>query len=74
MQEHTSGLPLQEAIKLASTPKGQAILQQLQQEHGNLFQQAVQQAQSGDYDAIKKIFSGLLNSQEGKQLLDELRR
>lgn len=68
------GIPIQEAMKLAATPKGQLLLKQMQEQHGALLSSAMQQAQSGDYEQVKKMLSGLLHSPEGKALLDELRR
>lgn len=70
---HTQRLPLEEAMKLAATPQGQQLLQQLQAQHGPLLQSAMQQAQSGDYEQVKQMLSGLLHSPEGKALLDQLR-
>lgn len=71
---HTQGLPLGEAMKLAATPRGQQLLQQLQAQHGDLLKSAMQQAQSGDYEQVKQMLTGLLNSPEGKALLEQLRR
>ncbi|MBE6917532.1 MAG: hypothetical protein E7470_06525 [Ruminococcaceae bacterium] len=66
-------IPIEEAMKLAATPQGQLLLQQLQEQHGTLMQSAIAQAQSGDYDAVKKLLSGLLNTPQGKALLDQLK-
>ena len=70
----TQNLPLEEAMKLAATPQGQQLLQQLQNQHGPLLQSAIAQAQSGDYEQVKQMLSGLLHSPEGKALLEQLRR
>lgn len=67
-------IPLEEAMKLAATPQGQQLLRQLQEQHGPLLQSAMKQAQSGDYDAVKALLSGLLNSPQGKALLEQLRK
>lgn len=67
-------IPIEEAMKLATTPQGQLLLQQLQEQHGALMQSAIAQAQSGDYEAVKKMLAGLLNSPQGKALLDQLQR
>ena len=71
--DNSQNLPLQDAMRLAATPKGQQLLRQLQEQHGPLLQSAMQQAQSGDYEQVKQMLSGLLNSPEGKALLDQLR-
>ena len=67
-------IPIEEAMKLAATPQGQLLMQQLQEQHGPLLQSAIAQAQSGDYDAVKTMLSGLLNSPQGKALLEQLQR
>ena len=67
------GLPIEEAMKLAATPQGQQLLKQLQEQHGQLLQTAMQQAQSGDYEQVKQMLSGLLSSPEGKALFQQLR-
>ena len=66
-------LPIEEAMRLAATPQGQQLLKQLQAQHGPLLQSAMQQAQSGDYEQVKQMLSGLLHSPEGKALLEQLR-
>ena len=77
MEKHADNgkqIPLQEAMKLAGTPQGQAILNQLKEQHGDLLQSAILQAQSGNYEHVKKMLSGLLQSPEGKALLEQMRR
>ena len=72
-QKADNSLPLEDAMKLAATPKGQQILRQLQAQHGSVIQSAIQQAQSGNYEQVKQMLTGLLESPEGKALLDKLR-
>ncbi len=77
MQSHSGqpqDLPISEAMKLAATPQGQQLLKQLQEQHGDLMQSAMQRAQTGDYTQVKQMLSSLLQSPEGKALLDNLRR
>lgn len=72
--EHPQNLPISEAMKLAATPQGQQLLQQLQEQHGDLMQSAMQRAQLGDYTQVKQMLSSLIQTPEGKALLDNLRR
>ena len=72
--DQPQNLPISEAMKLAATPEGQQLLKQLQEQHGDLMQSAMQRAQSGDYTQVKQMLSNLLQSPEGKALLDNLRR
>lgn len=70
---HDSSIPMEDAIKLASTPQGQAILAQLQQQHGEKLEQAMQQAQTGDFEQVKRTLSDFLASPEGQSILKQLR-
>lgn len=72
--DQPQNLPIEQAMKLAATPQGQMLLKQLQEQHGPLMQSAMQQAQSGDYTQVKQLLTGLLQSPEGKALLENLRR
>lgn len=65
---------MQQAMKLAASEQGKQLYKQLQEEHGALLESAMLQARSGNYDQIKKTLSMLLNSPEGKIILDQLRR
>ena len=67
------GLPLEKIMKLASTPQGQAILSQLQQNHGQAMDTAIAQAQAGDYSAVKKTMSDFLSSPAGQELMKTMR-
>lgn len=67
------GLPIEQVMKLAGTPKGQALLTQLQNQHPNQLDQAIKQAQAGDFQQVQKTLSEFLNSPAGKELMKQLR-
>lgn len=58
---------------LANSPDGQRLLQLAQQSGGGRLNSAVQQAQSGDYEAVKAILSKMLENDEAKRLIQRLR-
>ena len=55
---------------LANSPDGQRLLQQ---SGGGRLNSAVQQAQNGDYEAVKAILSKMLENDEAKRLIQRLR-
>ena len=71
--QNESSIPMEDAMKFAGTTQGQAILAQLQQQHGKELEQAMQQAQAGDFEQVKRTLSDFLASAEGQALLKQLR-
>lgn len=69
-----SGFSMEEAMKLAASPQGQALLAMLQQQHGAALETAMAQAQAGNYEQLKQSLSGFLETPAGKALLKQLRR
>lgn len=58
---------------LANSPDGQRLLQLAQKSGGGRLNSAVQQAQNGDYEAVKAILSKMLENDEAKRLIQRLR-
>lgn len=67
------GLPLEEMLKLAGTPQGQAILSMLQQQHGKTMESAIAQAQAGDFTQVKQTMTEFLASPAGQALMKQMR-
>ena len=72
-QDLPKGLPMEELMKLANSPKGQALLSQLQGQYSKELESAVIHAQSGDMEKVKESVSNFLNSPAGKELAKQLR-
>ena len=64
---------MEDAMRLASSPEGQKVLAQLQQNYSQALQSAMDQAQKGNYSQIKETLSGFLQSPEGQRLMSQLR-
>lgn len=64
---------MEDALKIASTPQGQAILSQLKQKHSQDLEFAIQQAQAGNYEQVKQTLSAFLSTDEGKKLMSQIR-
>jgi hypothetical protein len=72
-QDFPKGLPMEELMKLANSPQGQALLSQLQGQYSKELETAVAHAQSGDLEKVKESVSSFLNSPAGKELARQLR-
>ena len=72
MQKNSQNFSMQEALRLANSDAGQRLLAILKQSDGNQLQQAMEQANAGDFESAKKALSSLMASQEVKDLLKEL--
>ncbi len=73
MQNYPQGLPIEQVMRLAGTPEGQALLSQLQNRHPQELESAIAQAQAGNYDQVKKTLSEFLSSPAGKELMKQLK-
>ena len=71
--DYPKGVPMDEAMKLASSAEGKALLNQLQQQHGQQVQSAIAQAQAGNYEQLKKTLATLMDTPTGKALVEQLR-
>ena len=67
-------VPMQEIIRMASSPAGQKLIALMQQQGGAEFQRAMEQASSGDYMQAKRAIEMLLRDPQAQQLLKELGR
>ena len=71
--DYPHGLPMDEIMKLANSPKGQAILAQLQNQHPQELETAISQAQAGNMEQVNRTVNDFLNSPAGKELIKQLR-
>lgn len=63
-----------QAMAFAQSEAGQQLLAMLQRTHGQQLQTAMQQASAGNYDAVKRTISSLMQDPEAKKLLDSMRK
>lgn len=66
--------PIQQIVRLASSPAGKQLFALLQKQGGAEFQKALASAAGGDYDSIRRALPSLLSSPEAQALLQELGR
>ncbi len=74
MQKNSQDFSMEEALRLAKSPAGQRLLAMLQQQDTGQIQQAMAQANAGDYTNASKTIGSLLTSPEAQRLLRELGR
>ncbi len=67
------GLDMERAAKLANSEAGHALLANLQAQHGATLEAAISQAQAGDYTQVQKTINALLDTPQGKALIQQLR-
>ncbi len=62
-----------EAMRLANTDAGKQLLALLKSQQPDALETAMNQAQAGNYDAIKQTMSAALTSPEVQRLLKQMR-
>ena len=72
-QDLTQGLPMDKIMQLAASPQGQALFSQLQQSDPNALQTAMQNAQAGNYEQVKKTMTDFLATPAGQALMQQMR-
>ena len=72
MQKNSGNFSMQEALRLANSDAGQRLLATLKQNGGDALHQAVQQAASGDYKALKKALTPLLSDPQVRSILGDM--
>ena len=72
MEKKSQDFSIKEAQRLAKTPEGQKLMELLQQSNHDQLQNAMAQAQTGNYKAAGDILQSLLSSPEAQQLIRQL--
>lgn len=72
--EKPSSFSIQEAMRIASTPQGQQLIEALKKNSGNDLENALRKAQTGDYTEARKAITSLMDTPEIKALLKQLGR
>lgn len=63
---------VQEAMKLAQSDAGRQLYALLQQTQGQQLQSAMEQASSGNYEAVKKALNSMLSDPQAQELLKRM--
>ena len=72
MPKKLEDFSMEDIMRLAQSPAGQQLIAMLQQKDSAQLQQAVTQAQTGDYHQASQTLRALLSSGEAQKLLRQL--
>ena len=72
MQKKSQDFSTEDIMRLAQSPAGQQLIALLRQGDTAKLQQAVTQAQSGDYTNASQTLNDLLSSPQAQKLLNQL--
>ena len=73
MANDYGGIDLSELMKIAGSPAGQELMALIQKNKDAHFEEAMQQARSGDFSQAKEMLSKMLSSKEAQDLLKKIR-
>ena len=63
-----------QAVAFAQSESGRQLLNMLQRSHGAQLKAAMEQASSGNYEAVKKTLSTLMQDPETRKMLEAMRK
>lgn len=72
MVKKSKDFSTEEALRLAKSPAGQQLLAMLRQADSGQLQQAIQQANDGNYTRAQQILQALLDDPQIKPLIEQL--
>lgn len=73
MEKNSGEFDFSSLLKIANSPAGQRLLSLVQKNRDDRFDQALRQAQSGDYTLAQQLLSKMLSTKEGQELMKEIR-
>lgn len=73
MEKNSGEFDFSSLLKIANSPAGQRLLSLVQKNRDDRFDQAMRQAQSGDYTQAQQLLSKMLSTKEGQELMKEIR-
>ena len=72
MEKNSQDFSMQDALRLAKSPAGQQLLAMLRQADSGQLQQALDQANAGEYNSAQKTLQSLLDDPQISTLLQQL--
>ena len=73
MEKEPGNINLSELMKIANSAAGQELLSLVQNKKDEKFDEAMQQAQSGDFSQAQEIISKILSTPEAEALMKKIR-
>ena len=73
MAKDSGGIDFSELMRIANSPAGQELISLVQKNKDEHFDEAMQQAQDGDFYQAKAMISQILSTQEARDLMRKIR-
>lgn len=73
MAKDSGGIDFSELMKIANSPAGQELISLVQKNKDEHFDEAMRQAQSGDFSQAKAMISQILSTPEAIELMKKIR-
>lgn len=73
MEKDSGGFDLAALIKIANSPAGRQLLSLVAQNRDEQFDEALHQAEAGDYTQAQKKLQQILSTPEAQDLIKEIR-
>lgn len=73
MAKDSGGIDFSELMRIANSPAGQELISLVQKNKDEHFDEAMQQAQAGDFSQAKAMISQILSTQEARDLMRKIR-
>ncbi len=73
MAKDSGGIDFSELMRIANSPAGQELISLVQKNKDEHFDEAMQQAQAGDFSQAKAMISQILSTQEARDLMKKIR-
>ena len=73
MAKDSGGIDFSALMKIANSPAGQELISLVQKNKDEHFDEAMQQAQAGDFSQAKAMISQILSTQEARDLMKKIR-
>lgn len=73
MEKDSGGIDFSALLKIANSATGQELLSLVEKNRDEQFDQAMSQAQAGDFTQAKQMLGQILSTPEAKELLRKIR-
>lgn len=73
MAKDSGGIDFSKLMRIANSPAGQELISLVQKNKDEHFDEAMQQAQAGDFSQATAMISQILSTQEARDLMRKIR-
>lgn len=73
MAKDLGGIDFSELLKIANSPAGRELMNLIQKNRDARFDEAMHQAETGDFSQAKEMLDQMLSTKEAKDLVQKIR-